>query len=337
MKVGGTIEATYTYDALDRRIGIDDSGTQTWTVYDGKGADAQPYADFNSSGNLTMRYLSGPGVVLGAVVDQLLARTTSGETTNWYLDDNLGSVRDIVSTTGVEQDHIVYDSFGNILTETNATNGDRFKFAGMQYDSTTGQYYDNARDYNSALGRFDSEDPLAFAAHDTNLYRYVDNDPVDLTDPSGDSPFPPLFPPVILPPSFYAYLARDQQRQFDFWNNAYIIELRKYETIAIKIKLQGQSEQRAIEALSKVIRPGLEQALIRHSPMLVKIEIDIGQIVDALIKLHAREQLHAEIASLLREKSVSEGKQFAFAAAMVRANQMRDYYQLMHDKLTPVK
>ena len=71
--------------------------------------------------------------------------------------------------------------------------------------------------------------------------------------------------------------------------------------------------------------------------MLVKIEIDIGQIVDALIKLHAREQLHAEIASLLREKSVSEGKQFAFAAAMVRANQMRDYYQLMHDKLTPVK
>ena len=81
-----------------------------------------------------MRYLSGPGVVLGAVVDQLLARTTSGGTTDWYVDDNLGSVRDIVSITGVEQDHIVYDSFGNILTETNATNGDRFKFAGMQYD-----------------------------------------------------------------------------------------------------------------------------------------------------------------------------------------------------------
>ena len=130
VKVGGTIEATYTYDALDRRIGIDDSGTQTWTVYDGTGADAEPYADFNSSGNLSMRYLSGPGVVLGAVVDQLLARTTSGGTTNWYLDDNLGSVRDIVNITGVEQDHIVYDSFGNILTETNATNGDRFKFAG---------------------------------------------------------------------------------------------------------------------------------------------------------------------------------------------------------------
>ena len=71
--------------------------------------------------------------------------------------------------------------------------------------------------------------------------------------------------------------------------------------------------------------------------MVVKIEIDIGQIVDALIKRHANEQIHAEIASLLREKSVSEGKQLAFAMAMERANMMRDYYQLIHDKLTPSK
>ena len=39
-------------------------------------------------------------------------------------------------------DTIVYDSFGNIVTETDPANGDRFKFAGMQYDATTGQYYD---------------------------------------------------------------------------------------------------------------------------------------------------------------------------------------------------
>ena len=50
--------ATYTYDALNRRIGIDDNGTQTWTVYDGQ----NPYADFNGSGTLTERYLNGPAV-----------------------------------------------------------------------------------------------------------------------------------------------------------------------------------------------------------------------------------------------------------------------------------
>ena len=49
--INGTMSATYTYDALGHRIGIDDSGTQTWTVYNGKTADDNPYADFNSSGD----------------------------------------------------------------------------------------------------------------------------------------------------------------------------------------------------------------------------------------------------------------------------------------------
>ena len=60
VKVGGTIEATYTYDALDRRIGVDDSGTQTWTAYDGMSADANSYADFDSSDSFTMRVSVGP-------------------------------------------------------------------------------------------------------------------------------------------------------------------------------------------------------------------------------------------------------------------------------------
>jgi len=183
--VGGTVTATYTYDALDQRIGVKDSGTQTWTVYDGTSADADPYADFNGSGSVTERYLYGPGVVNGAVVAEILARTSSGGTTAWYLPDKLGSVRDIVDSSGNELDHIVYDSFGNILTETNATNGDRFKFAGMQFDSTTGQYYDRARTYGSVTGRFTSQDSTGFAAADKNLYRYVGNEPTDATDPNG--------------------------------------------------------------------------------------------------------------------------------------------------------
>ena len=133
---GGTVIATYTYNALDQRIGVQEGGSRTWTVYNGTSADATPYADFNGSGTLLTRYLYGPGVINGAVVDEILARTSSGGTTAWYLPDKLGSVRDIVSSSGSLLDHIVYDSFGNILTETNASNGDRFKFAGMQYDST---------------------------------------------------------------------------------------------------------------------------------------------------------------------------------------------------------
>ncbi len=77
MTQGGTIIATYTYNALNQRIGIKDNGTQTWTVYDGNERDAHPYADFNGSGSLTMRYLSAPGVFNGTLTSVILARTSS--------------------------------------------------------------------------------------------------------------------------------------------------------------------------------------------------------------------------------------------------------------------
>jgi RHS repeat-associated protein len=186
----GTIIATYTYDALGRRIGIEDSGGgQTWTVYNGNTADANAYADSNSSGGVTMRYLFGPAV------DQILARTSSSGTTAWYLTDQLGSVRYIESTSGSVLDEITYDPFGNIVSETEPANGDRFKFAGMEYDSLTGLYYDHARFYDPAIGRFIGKDPIGFSAGDTNLYRYVGNSPTIAADRSGL---------IVLPPTIIA-------------------------------------------------------------------------------------------------------------------------------------
>jgi RHS repeat-associated protein len=82
---------------------------------------------------------------------------------------------------------VVYDPFGNLVTETNATNGDRFKFAGMEYDSATGLYYDHARYYDATIGRFVSQDPIAFEAGDTNRYRYVQNCPTTQADTSGEA------------------------------------------------------------------------------------------------------------------------------------------------------
>jgi RHS repeat-associated protein len=177
--INGTMAATYTYDALGRRIGIDDSGTQTWTVYNGKTADDNPYADFNSSGGLKMRYVDG------LAVDEVLARTDSSGNVAWYLTDQLGSVVALANNSGTVLDQIVYDPFGNIVTQTNASEADRFMFAGMEYDSTTGLYYDHARYYNSVTGRFVSQDPKGFNAGDTNLYRYTGNDPINNTDKTG--------------------------------------------------------------------------------------------------------------------------------------------------------
>jgi RHS repeat-associated protein len=58
-------------------------------------------------------------------------------------------------------------------------------FAGMEYDRTTGLYYDHTRYYYTAIGRFVSQDRAGFAAGDTDLYRYVGNEPTGATDVSG--------------------------------------------------------------------------------------------------------------------------------------------------------
>src|SRR5262249_62123723 len=39
-------------------------------------------------------------------------------------------------------------------------------------------------------GRFLDQPPLGFNAGDTNLYRYVGNDPTDFTDPTGEDGMP---------------------------------------------------------------------------------------------------------------------------------------------------
>jgi RHS repeat-associated protein len=203
---GGTVIASYTYDALNRRIGFDDNGTQTWTVYVGHGADDHPYADFNSSGSLLNRYVWGPG--LTAAVDQILERIPASGTKVWYLNDRLGTVRDISTQngSGSVSDHVIYDTFGQVTSETNAANGDRFKCAGEEYDGTTGIYYDRARYYDQAIGRFMRQDPMGFGARDANLYRYVGNEPSDKTDPAGlQAPDGTVYPSPQSPPVTYTY------------------------------------------------------------------------------------------------------------------------------------
>jgi len=178
VNAGGTIVATYVYDAEDRRIGINDSGTQTWTVYD----DASPYADFNSSAALTHYYVSGP--------NGLLARTDSSGNSYYYSADKLGTVRYISNTSGTVEDHVIYDSYGQVTSETNSSNGDRFKFAQLEYDSGTSLYYAQARYYSPAIGRFINRDPMGFDAGDPNLYRYVSNSPTNETDAGGTQDYP---------------------------------------------------------------------------------------------------------------------------------------------------
>jgi RHS repeat-associated protein len=177
----GTIlaQVTYTYDALDNRIGMDENGTQTWTLYDG----SDPVMDFNSSGSLEMRYLNGP---TGDLVDTVIARESAGGTIAWYLPDRLGTIRDLLNNSGSIIDHVDYSAFGTQLDESSPSNGDRMMgFAGMERDTVTGLNLAVNRVQNPGTGRWTSQDPLGFAAGDPDLYRYAGNDPENATDPNG--------------------------------------------------------------------------------------------------------------------------------------------------------
>ncbi|PIP91525.1 MAG: hypothetical protein COW01_02305 [Bdellovibrionales bacterium CG12_big_fil_rev_8_21_14_0_65_38_15] len=45
----------------------------------------------------------------------------------------------------------------------------------------------DVRNYHPYTGCWTTKDPIKFNGGDGNLYRYVENDPVNLTDPEGRS------------------------------------------------------------------------------------------------------------------------------------------------------
>jgi RHS repeat-associated protein len=172
----------YTYDSSDRRISkkVDGVVAERY-VYDG----ANIAIVFDGAGTQTHRYLYGDGV------DQILADERGGSVV-WALTDNLSTVRDLIDGGGVVLNHVVYDSYGRVISQTNPAVEFRYGYTGREQDNETGLDYYRARYYDAGVGRFVSEDPIGFSAGDANLYRYVGNSPVNATDPSGlrDSRWP---------------------------------------------------------------------------------------------------------------------------------------------------
>ncbi len=147
-----------------------------WTVYDGQ----TPLLDFNASGTVTARYLSVPGAI-----DELLARQTASGVA-WYLDDREGSVKDLINNAGSVLDHVDYGAYGTVQAESAPAQGDRFKYAGMEYDAAIGANHVQTRWYDPANGRYLSQDTISFEGGDADLYIYVGNGPTDAVDPTGE-------------------------------------------------------------------------------------------------------------------------------------------------------
>ena len=81
---------------------------------------------------------------------------------------------------------MTYDTFGTLLNETNEDLHVSIGFAGGLRDKDTSRTRFGYRDYDSSTGKWTAKDPIGFQGGDTNLYRYVMGDPVNLVDPEGE-------------------------------------------------------------------------------------------------------------------------------------------------------
>ncbi len=178
---------TYVYDAFGNRIersAWNGSTTVERFAVDGwdnakQGAvgteNFDVWADLSGSNTLSARR------VMGGEFDQVLAKV-AGSVVTWYGVDRQGSVRQVLDNSGSVIASSEFDGYGNLIAGSLV---DRYGYTGREWDSALGLYYSRARMYSPTIGRFLSEDPIAFAAGDANLYRYVRNGPTNGADPSG--------------------------------------------------------------------------------------------------------------------------------------------------------
>ena len=169
-------DITYTYGGQGRRVGKAVNGTLVQGFMYANGIN--PIAQLDGLGNVVATFVYG---TRPNVPDLML----KGGVTFRIISNELGSPVEVVNvSTGAIVEQVSYDAWGNITSDTNP-GFQPFGFAVGLYDSDTGLVHFGARDYDQVTGRWTTRDPLSFGGGDTNLFGYVLQDPVDLTDESG--------------------------------------------------------------------------------------------------------------------------------------------------------
>jgi RHS repeat-associated protein len=177
--------ATYAYDGEDRRTTRISNGVMTRTLWSG----ADEVADYDASGTLLRRFIpDGTGAM-----DARLAVLEANGTIYWLHVDHQGSVIATSNAAGQALQFVNYSPYGEFGTDANGNAltappvGSPFGYTGRTWDPESGLWQYRARYYHPVLGQFLSVDPIG-TKDDPNLYMYVRNDPVNLTDPTGECP-----------------------------------------------------------------------------------------------------------------------------------------------------
>lgn len=175
--------ATYTYDALGRRIcKTTEEGTVNFFY-----AGDNVIEEQDPSKALLATYLIGNGI------DDMIIINRKGNKYFYHIN-HLGSVMAVTDRSGTIQERYEYDPFGKVSFYnsggkilTKSAIGNEVLFTGRSYNSEVGLYDYRARMMNPNIGRFVQVDPLLYV-DGMNKYKYVRNKPTMLIDLFGQSP-----------------------------------------------------------------------------------------------------------------------------------------------------
>jgi RHS repeat-associated protein len=191
---GATTLASATWNGADELTAYgDSSASMTSAAYDGDGLRASSTTTSGVTQQYTWNSL--------ASVPELLADSTnayiyadgaapaeqvnlSSGIVTYLVTDSLGSVRGTVNSSGSLTATSSYDAWGNPESSSGTAAITPFGYAGG-YTDPTGLIYFINRYYDPATGQFISVDPLL--AQTLQPYSYTNGDPVNATDPSGQS------------------------------------------------------------------------------------------------------------------------------------------------------
>jgi len=162
------LSASFSYDALGRRIQKTVNGQTTTFLHDGLDVIAE-------IGNNTATYLRTDNI------DEAIARySASGD--RFLLTDMLGSTQVLTDRAGSIATSYSYSPFGETQATGQASDNPT-QYTGRENDGT-GMYYYRARYYAPELARFISSDPIGLGGG-FNTYSYVGNNPLYWIDPLG--------------------------------------------------------------------------------------------------------------------------------------------------------
>ena len=175
--------AGFVYDGLGRCVKRTLNGVATVFVFDGW----KPIAEWDEYENLQAWNVYGPGA------DEILLRYRVPYGYIRFQLDRHGNVAFLLDNDGREIEKYTYDAFGRpTVTDWDGGRprswsfyGHCFLFQGREYIRELGIYDYRNRFYYPALGRFLQSDPMGFGAGDMNFFRYVGDDPIDKSDPTG--------------------------------------------------------------------------------------------------------------------------------------------------------